>query len=78
MSSVKPLNVIAIKRNLTSSQPQNTFAMHSRLISKKSPESVKTEKFVPSPELIIDSSQSSESNEKIVINKNHQYVIPVS
>lgn len=36
-----------------------------------------TKKFIPSPELIVDSSQSSESNEKFVIN-NQRYSVPVS
>lgn len=36
-----------------------------------------TKNFIPSPELIVDSSQSSESNENFVIN-NHRYKAPVS
>lgn len=38
-----------------------------------------TKKFIPSPELIVDSSQSSESNEKFIINHHHhRHVAPVS
>lgn len=35
-----------------------------------------TKTFIPSPELIVDSSQSSESTENVVIN-NHRFVYPV-
>lgn len=38
-----------------------------------------TKKFIPSPELIVDSSQSLESNEKFVINhQHHRHVVGVS
>lgn len=36
-----------------------------------------SKKFIPSPELVVDASQSSESNEKFII-KNHHDFIPVS
>lgn len=49
-------------------------AIHSRELAHKAPEMMKMEKFHPSPELAGDFSQSSESNEKPVISKDHHYV----
>lgn len=62
-------------KNISEPRTNQISDHHMRTIPKAHNDNAK--KFVPSPELIVDSSQSSESKEKIVIN-NHRYVIPVS
>lgn len=49
-------------------------SLHSRELAHDVPETTKMGNFVPSPEMAIDFSQSSESNEKPVFNKDHHYV----
>lgn len=60
-----------IIRSHTSTNPPTVL----RQTHKINDDSIK--KFIPSPELIVDASQSSESNEKFII-KNHHHIIPVS
>lgn len=77
----RPVNIYLSKKN--SPRLQNSTAL---LIKKQKEEPIQkhlqniepTKNFVPSPELIVDASESSESNEKFIIKKNHHYVIPVS
>lgn len=59
--------------NVLTSTLQPPITRHDR--TSPQPKHEIPKKFIPSPELIIDSSQSSESNERFVIN-NHRYVIP--
>lgn len=63
------------RKNISEPRTNQISDHHMRTIPKAQNDNAK--KFVPSPELIVDSSQSSESKEKIVIN-NHRYIIPVS
>lgn len=60
-----------ISRSHTSTNPPTVL----RNTHKNKDDSIK--KFIPSPELIVDASQSSESSEKFII-KNHHQFIPVS
>lgn len=59
----------------STSQPQRVIGLNNRPTSKFQYDT--SRKFIPSPELIVDSSQSSESNENFIIN-NQPFVIPVS
>lgn len=59
------------------SMSHHQLAIHRDHRLSQKPKHELPQKFVPSPELIVDSSQSSESNEKFVVNK-ERYVVPVS
>lgn len=65
----------ATKMNISTPRYQQNISPSNWQAPNIKPET--TNKFIPSPELIVDSSQSSESNEKFVIN-NQRYVVPVS
>lgn len=71
-------NVTSTEQYLTDIGAQRVInqvpGINTRMISKI--QSLNAKKFIPSPELVVDSSQSSESKEKIVVN-NHRYIIPV-
>lgn len=54
--------------------PSSKGILHPRGLAHNAPEMMKVEKFIPSLELGTDFTQSSESNEKPVINKDHHYV----
>lgn len=62
-------------KNVTASKGSpEKGSLHSRGLAHKPPELLKIDKFIPSPEMAIDVSQSSESNEKPVFNRDHHYV----
>lgn len=64
-------------RNKLNSVSHHQLGIHREHRLPQKPKLELPQKFVPSPELIVDSSQSSESNEKFVVNK-QRYVVPVS
>lgn len=71
---LSPMND-GIKKNLSVSNHQPMVDS----MSNRQPQKYETlKKFIPSPELIVDSSQSSESHEKFVINNKRYVVSPVS